>query len=197
MIFLGFQLAFFPMHIAGLLGMPRRVYTYPAGMGLELPNLLSSIGGLVVATAVGLFVINMLLSLRAGRLAPPNPWAAPTLEWATASPPPAYNFGHIPVAESRTPLWDCGETLPVVHGLRVKERELLLTSVLAAAPETREPGAMPSAWPFITAAAVTVMFVSSIFSPWAVLIGAVPPTIALIAWFWPKSPAPHPEPVIS
>jgi cytochrome c oxidase subunit I len=196
MIFLGFQLAFFPMHISGLLGMPRRVYTYPAGMGLELPNLLSSIGGLVVAAAVLLFVMNMLLALRGGPIAEPNPWAAPTLEWATTSPPPTYNFAHIPVAESRTPLWDAGERLPVVHGLRVEKRELLLTSVLSAEAESREPSAEPSSWPLVSAIAVTAMFVSSIFSPWAVLFGAVPIAIALTAWFWPKGP-PEPEPVIS
>ena len=114
-----------------------------------------------------------------------------------SSPPPRYNFPHIPVAESVTPLWDCGERLPVVHGLRVGERELLLTSTLAAAAETREPSAEPSPWPFISAASVTVMFICSMFSPWALLIGAIPATIALIAWFWPKSPVPHPEPVIS
>ena len=197
MIFLGFQLAFFPMHIAGLLGMPRRVYTYPAGMGLELPNLLSSIGGLVVAAAVLLYVINMLLSLRSGRVAPPNPWGGSSLEWATTSPPPAYDFPHIPAVGSRTPLWDEPGKLPVVHGLRVEDRELLLTTVMSASPDVREPGAEPSPWPFIAALATTVLFVCSIFSPWAILFGAVPGTIALIAWFWPKSPTPSPEPTIS
>ncbi len=197
MIFLGFQLAFFPMHIAGLLGMPRRVYTYPAGMGLEIPNLLSSLGGVVVAASVLLFVINMLLSLRGGRLAPPNPWGAPSLEWATSSPPPSYNFAHLPVVGSRSPLWDEREKLPVVHGLRVEERELLLTTVMSASPDVREPSAEPSPWPFVAAAATTVLFVGSIFSPWAILFGTVPGTIALTAWFWPKSPAPESEPVIS
>jgi cytochrome c oxidase subunit 1 len=196
MVFLGFNLAFFPMHISGLLGMPRRVYSYPAGMGLEIPNLLSSIGGMVVAAAVVLFVANLLLSLRVGKIAPPNPWGAPSLEWATSSPPPPYNFAHIPVVESRTPLWDADDTLPVVHGLRVEQRELLLTTIMSASPDVRDPSPQPSPWPLIAAAATTVMFVSSIFSPWAVLIGAVPPAIALIAWFWPKGP-PEPEPVIS
>jgi cytochrome c oxidase subunit 1 len=163
---------------------------------LELPNLLSSIGGLVVASAVLLFVINMLIALRAGRIAPPNPWDAPSLEWAAASPPRPYNFPHIPVVGSRSPLWDEPEKLPVVHGLRVEQRELLLTTVMSASPDVREPSALPSLWPFIAAAATAVMFITSIFSPWAVLIGAVPGTIALIAWFWPKGP-PHPEPVIS
>jgi len=197
MIFLGFQLAFFPMHIAGLMGMPRRVYTYPAGMGLELPNLLSSIGGFVVAGAVLVFVINMVLSVRRGPIAPPNPWDAPSLEWAASSPPRPYNFAHIPVVGSRSPLWDEREKLPVVHGLRVEERELLLTTVMSASPDIREPSAMPSPWPFVAAVATSVMFVCSIFSPWALVVGAIPGGIALLAWFWPKSPTPHPEPVIS
>jgi cytochrome c oxidase subunit I len=197
MIFVGFQLAFFPMHFAGINGMPRRVYTYPAGLGLELPNLLSSAGSIVVATAVLLFVINMVKSLRAGNRAGPNPWDASTLEWAAESPPKPYNFQHIQVIDSRTPLWDAGEKLPVVHGLRAKDRELLLSSVIAAEPDVREPSAEPSVWPFIATVATTVMFVCSIFSPWAVLFGAIPATIALIAWFWPKSPDPAAEPTIS
>ncbi|MFL6853339.1 MAG: cytochrome c oxidase subunit I [Sphingomicrobium sp.] len=197
MIFLGFQLTFFPMHLSGLIGMPRRVYTYPAGMGLELPNLLSTIGSLVVALAVLLFVINMAISLLKGRGAGPNPWDAPSLEWAIQSPPPPHNFAHIPMVDSSTPLWDAGEKLPVVHGLRVEDRELLLTTVMSAVPDTREPSAEPSIWPLVSGIAVAVMFICSIFSPWAVLFGALPAMIALIAWFWPKSPIPDPEPTIS
>jgi heme/copper-type cytochrome/quinol oxidase subunit 1 len=197
MIFLGFQLAFFPMHIAGINGMPRRVYTYPAGMGLELPNLLSSTGSMVVAAAVLLFVVNMVKSYRFGRKAEANPWGGSSLEWDTACPPERYNFAHIPMVESRTPLWDAGEKMPVVQGLRVEDREVLLTTVMSAEPDVREPSAEPSIWPFISAVAVSVMFICSIFSPWAVLFGAIPATIALIAWFWPKSPDPEPEPTIS
>ena len=197
MIFLGFQIAFFPMHIAGINGMPRRVYTYPAGMGLELPNLLSSIGSMVVAAAVLLFVVNMVKSYRLGRKAEANPWGGSSLEWDTACPPERYNFAHIPMVESRTPLWDAGEKMPVVQGLRVEDREVLLTTVMSAEPDVREPSAEPSIWPFISAVAVSVMFICSIFSPWAVLFGAIPATIALIAWFWPKSPDPEPEPTIS
>ncbi len=196
-IFLGFQLAFFPMHFAGLMGMPRRVYTYPAGMGLELPNMLSSIGSAVVAVAVLMFVVNMLASLRAGVAAGPDPWDAPSLEWAVASPPPHYNFAHIPAVESRTPLWEAKDGLPVVHGLRVDERELILTSVISAAPDLREPSAVPSIWPFISAVAVGVTFICSVFSPWALAFGAVPAAAALIAWFWPKTPGANPEPQIT
>jgi cytochrome c oxidase subunit I len=197
MIFLGFQLAFFPMHVAGINGMPRRVYTYPAGMGLEVPNLISSIGSLVVAGAVLLFVINMVASLMRGRIAGPNPWDAPTLEWATASPPPSYNFDHIPVVEGETPLWDARDRLPVVTGLRVDDKETLLTTVVTAAPQSREPIPEASIWPLIAAIAVGVFFVSSIFSPWAIVFGALPCAVALIAWFWPKSHERNAEPVIS
>jgi cytochrome c oxidase subunit 1 len=197
MIFLGFQLAFFPMHWSGILGMPRRVYTYPAGLGLELPNMLSTIGAFVVASSVGLFVINGLWSLYRGAIAGPDPWNAASFEWATSSPPPVYNFEHIPVCESPTPLWDASGALPVVTGLRVDEKEVLLTTVVAAAPDLREPVPEASLWPLIAAVTTGILFVCSIFSPWAVAVGAVPATIALIAWFWPKELKRHPEPVIS
>jgi Cytochrome C and Quinol oxidase polypeptide I len=196
-IFLGFQLTFFPMHIAGLMGMPRRVYTYPAGMGLELPNLLSSIGSAVVAIAVLLFVVNMAVSFLSGRRAGPDPWDAPSLEWAADSPPRWYNFAHLPAVESRTPLWDGGSEIPVVHGLRVDDRELLLTSVISAAPDLREPSAVPSIWPFVAAVATTITFICSVFSPWALVFGTIPIAAALIAWFWPKTPGPYAEPQIT
>jgi len=151
----------------------------------------------VVAVAVLMFVVNMLASLRAGVAAGPDPWDAPSLEWAVASPPPHYNFAHIPAVESRTPLWDAKDGLPVVHGLRVDERELILTSVISAAPDLREPSAVPSIWPFISAVAVGVTFICSVFSPWALAFGAVPAAAALIAWFWPKTPGANPEPQIT
>ncbi len=197
MLFLGFQLTFFPMHLSGMLGMPRRVYTYPAGLGLELPNLLSSIGAFVVAAAVLLFVINGIVSLYRGAIAPPNPWDAASLEWATTSPPPVYNFEHIPVVESRTPLWDQQGELPVVTGLRVDDKETLLTTVVAAVPDLREPVPEASLWPLIAAIATGIVFIASIFSPWALPFGIIPAGIALIAWFWPKDMKRHPEPVIS
>jgi hypothetical protein len=136
-------------------------------------------------------------SLRFGRQVEANPWGGSSLEWDTACPPDRYNLAHIPIVDSRTPLWDAGEHRPVVHGLRVEDREVLLTTVMTAEPDIREPSAEPSIWPLIAALAVAVMFICSIFSPWAVLFGAIPATIALIAWFWPKSPEPEPEPTIS
>ena len=195
-IFLGFQLAFFPMHFAGLMGMPRRVYTYPAGMGLELPNLLSTIGSAVVAIAVLLFVVNMVCRSAAGARPGPNPWDAPSLEWATASPPPWYNFAHIPAVESRTPLWD-SEGMPVVHGLRVDDRELLLTTVISAAPDVREPSAMPSIWPFIAAVAAAIMFIARCSARGRWSFGIIPVAIALDRLVLAEAPGPYAEPQIT
>ena len=99
--------------------------------------------------------------------------------------------------ESRTPLWDERGEFPVVTGLRVDDKETLLTTIVAAAPELREPVPEPSLWPFISSIAVGIMFVTSIFSPWAVVVGSIPIAIALAAWFWPKEIKRQPEPVIT
>ncbi|HEY8592442.1 MAG TPA: cytochrome c oxidase subunit I [Sphingomicrobium sp.] len=196
-MFIGFQVAFFPMHIAGMLGMPRRVYTYPAGLGLEIPNLISTVGSFAVAAAVVMFVVNGVMSLYRGKIATANPWDGATLEWATSSPPPPYNFPHIPAVESNTPLWDSPGELPVVTGLRVDDKELLVTTVVAATPDLREPVPHPSVWPFIAAVATAIVFICSIFSPWALAFGLIPAAIALICWFWPKELKRQPEPVIT
>src|SRR4051812_30098902 len=195
MIFIGFQVAFFPMHFLGIMGMPRRVYTYPANMGWDSLNMLATVGSFVVAAAFVLFIVNALFSYVRGAVAGANPWDAAGLEGAPSSPPPQYNFPHIPVVTSRSPLWDNRNHLPVMTGLRVDERELLLTSVMEAKPDVRDPSAMPSPWPLWAALSTTCLFISSIFTPWAVVIGAFPAAAALIGWFWPKGP-PHPEPVI-
>ena len=105
-MFVGFNLAFFPMHLAGLAGMPRRVYTYPAGAGLETYNLLSTIGAFVFATGILLSVVNLLISLRRGARAGNNPWNADSLEWSVTSPPPDAQFARLPVVRDRHPLWD-------------------------------------------------------------------------------------------
>jgi cytochrome c oxidase subunit 1 len=197
LLFLGFQVAFAPMHWSGIMGMPRRVYTYPEGLGWELTNMLSTVGAFAFAGGVLAFVTNALVAMRRGTVAGPNPWDAPGLEWATASPPANYNFAHIPIAVGRTPLWEDRANLPVMQGLRVDEREHLVTSAIDAIPDLREPSPAPTIWPFVSAVALTTMFVSTIFTPWALVIGSVPVGVALIAWFWPKESRTTPEPVIN
>jgi cytochrome c oxidase subunit 1 len=103
---IGFHLTFDPQHIAGILGMPRRIYTYDAGRGWEIYNLVSTIGAIFQAAGLLCLVANLLLSRRNGKLAGDDPWDAWTLEWATTSPPPEYNFETLPAVHSRRPLWD-------------------------------------------------------------------------------------------
>jgi cytochrome c oxidase subunit I len=103
---IGFTLTYGPMHLLGVMGMPRRIYTYAPGLGWTIWNQVSTIGGFIIAVSVVLFFINVFLSLRRGRVAGADPWDAWTLEWATTSPPPPYNFEVIPAVRSRRPLWD-------------------------------------------------------------------------------------------
>ena len=104
LVFIGFNLTFLIMHLTGLLGMPRRVYTYAEGLGWELPNLLSSIGGFVLAIGFALVLVDMLVQWRFAPHVKRNPWKAGTLEWAMATPVPAYNFASLPHVDSREPL---------------------------------------------------------------------------------------------
>jgi len=105
LMLIGFNLTFFPMHISGLLGMPRRIYTYASGQGWEIWNLMSTIGAFLIAASVLVFIINFFVSARRKTPAGSNPWGGASLEWATTSPPPAYNFDVIPPVKGRDPLW--------------------------------------------------------------------------------------------
>jgi cytochrome c oxidase subunit 1 len=106
LLVIGFHLTFDPLHFAGFLGMPRRIYTYAPGRGWEGLNLLSSAGVAFQAVAVSCLIWNIVRSLRGGAIAGNDPWDAWTLEWATSSPPPEYNFVVLPEVRSSRPLWD-------------------------------------------------------------------------------------------
>jgi cytochrome c oxidase subunit I+III len=185
---IGFNLTFFPMHVLGLHGMPRRVYTYPAAMGWGTLNLLASAGALLMACGVAIFLVDAVRALYAGAAAADNPWDAGTLEWATSSPPPNSNFLRPPTAGGREPLWDNPPDQPVVVGLRSDARDVLVTHVLDAEPDHRLVFPEPSIWPLLTAIATTALFIWSIFTPWGVVYGAAPVFVALVGWFWPKRP---------
>ena len=106
LFFIGFHLTFDFMHIPGLLGMPRRIYTYEPGRGWDTWNLIVTVGVFFQGLGVLFFVTNLLWSYAKGKIAGHDPWDAWTLEWSTNSPPPAYNFASIPTVKSRRPLWD-------------------------------------------------------------------------------------------
>jgi cytochrome c oxidase subunit 1 len=106
LLMLGFNVTFFPQHMLGIEGMPRRIWTYQSNQGWDFYNLLSTIGAFLIALATLVFVVNVILSLRRGEPASNDPWDAATLEWATTSPPPAHNFDAEIIVNSRRPLWD-------------------------------------------------------------------------------------------
>jgi len=196
LIFVGFNLTFFPMHKLGLIGMTRRIYTYHPETGWGPLNSLASIGAGVLALGVLVYLGNALVSWKKGPIAASNPWNGPTLEWATSSPPADYNFIHVPVVTGHEPLWHAPEHAPVATGLSTIEREVLITRTFDAEPDHRYSLPAPTPWPFLSAVATGGMFVGLIFTPWAFVIGLPIAAIAAIGWFWPTTPekegeAPH------
>jgi cytochrome c oxidase subunit I+III len=191
LFFLGVNVTFFPMHFLGLMGMTRRIYTYAPETGWGPLNLLASIGVLMIALSVVTFIGNVVWSLRRGEIAGDDPWGAHTLEWATSSPPPAYDFLHIPVVQGLYPLWERTPERPVVVGMSTSRPEVLLTTVLDAEPDSRHEHPGPTIWPLLTALAVGVMFIVAIFTPWGFLIGGVLLVPTLIGWGWPRATPPH------
>jgi len=185
LFFIGFNLTFFPLHILGMHGMPRRVYTYLPGMGWGALNLLATCGGVIMASSVIVFIINVLISRKNGLALGPNPWGASTLEWATSSPPPPYGFLYPPTCVGRDPLWEGFERSPRVVGLATHEREVLATTILDARPHHRYQVSADSIWPPLVALAVAeALLVGGIFHPMGFVIGVILGGLLLFGWFW-------------
>jgi cytochrome c oxidase subunit I+III len=205
-MFVGFNTAFFPMHLSGLLGMPRRVYTYPAGAGLDDYNLISTIGAFVFAAGILLTVVNFLLSLRRGMPAGPNPWNADTLEWSVSSPPPSAQYARLPVVRDRHPLWDkqwnqerlrpedtppgeqeAREDVAQMDHWPTGWRGALVVSVNEGRPLAVVHMPRRSIAPFAMAFGLVSLFGGLIVDYLPVMLGAVGLIVAaLIGWFWPQ-----------
>jgi cytochrome c oxidase subunit 1/cytochrome c oxidase subunit I+III len=194
-MFIGFNLGFFPMHISGLLGMPRRIYTYPDGMGWDWLNLITTFGSYVFAVGVLLLIINVVSSLRRGREAGANPWDAPTLEWSVSSPPPPYNFAVIPTIGSRHPLWEgrfpasADDSKSYVEGGLVLDRgrETVGTTPLDAEPSIILKMPQDSFAPLILALALTALFAGlGLHWWWLPVAGLLAAGADLFGWLWPE-----------
>jgi cytochrome c oxidase subunit I len=186
LFFIGFNMTFFPMHILGLRGMPRRVYTYPSAMPWANLNMLASLGAVFMTAAVLIFIANFFWHRKKGELAGNNPWGAATLEWATSSPPPVYNFAELPTVNGRDALWDALPNQPIVEGVDEDCRQILLTNVMDADPASRHEFPEPTPVPFIAAIATSGFFISTIFTAKAFFPTIIVVGIAFLVWYWPK-----------
>lgn len=190
LMFVGFNTAFFPMHLSGLLGMPRRVYTYPAGLGWEVPNLISTAGAFILAAGVVIVLLDIARNaLGHGTPAPDNPWNAGTLEWV---PNGSYAARSIPRVTSRYPLWDDpalakqieagGHFLP---GTPTNRRETIVTSPIDAEPQYLMPMPGPH-WGHFLAGLFTAMhfLMLTVQLYWLSIVPAVLAVASVIWWLW-------------
>ncbi len=168
LFFIGFNLTFMPQHWIGLLGMPRRIFTYSAELNLAGLNQLSTAGAYIQAISILLLFYNLIRSYRKGEPAGPNPWGSATLEWATTSPPAEHNFNRIPTIHSREPLW-----------VEAKQVEECARGPMD--PHIHMPP--PSYWPIFTAVGVCLTFMLFLASVWwAPLIGLTWTAIGVLNW---------------
>ncbi|MGZ5029776.1 MAG: cytochrome c oxidase subunit I [Methylobacter sp.] len=192
-MFIGFNLGFFPMHVAGLLGMPRRIYSYAPHMGWSSVNMVTTIGSFVFAVGILIFLVNILVSLRRGALATANPWDAPTLEWAVASPAPVYNFAVIPFIASRHPLWEdrldegAGRSSLEQGYLLMEGRETIGTTPLDALPDVILKMPDDSYTPFLVGLFSALAFVGLLLhSRDFTVLMALACSLSLMVWLWPR-----------
>jgi cytochrome c oxidase subunit I+III len=194
--FIGYNVAFFPMHIMGMLGMPRRVYTYPRELQIDGYNILSTVGAVMIALGVLLVIGNLVSSLRRGRPAGDNPWHGDTLEWSVSSPPPPYSFYAPPITYHRHPVWagppeNAPERLErardAMAGKPTAWRATLVTDALDARPQAIQwlPG--PTYVPLFTALALLVATIGILTRAYIVAgVGMVATIVGLIYWLRPN-----------
>ncbi|MFN2557711.1 MAG: cbb3-type cytochrome c oxidase subunit I, partial [Nitriliruptorales bacterium] len=199
LLFVGVNVAFFPMHQVGLLGMPRRVYTYEAGLGWDIYNLISTIGVLIIVPGIAVFLWNVARSYRRGEEAGANPWDADSLEWAVPSPPAQHGWTVLPIVRSRHPLWDQNELdrgderlERFVHGIGqwpLKWRAAVIVGTADARPQEVFRVAGPSMWPLVAALGVVLIFLSELVKlRLGAALGALVIVAAAIGWNWPQQP---------
>ena len=161
LMLVGFNLTFFPMHFLGLLGMPRRIYTYAPDLGWNGLNLAASIGAGLLAVSFVVFLVNVARTARGGRVAGPDPWDGRTLEWSVPSPPPAYNFARVPVVTDRDDFW-----------LRKSSPD-----PGPSAPRAGRPAPIhlppPSWWPILLAASLLVLVTGALVGLDQVIVGGL------------------------
>ncbi|HET6518545.1 MAG TPA: cbb3-type cytochrome c oxidase subunit I, partial [Geminicoccaceae bacterium] len=199
-MFAGFNVGFMPLHHTGLIGMPRRVFTYPAGLGWEWTNLAASVGAYVFAVGVLLTLVNVVWTWRRGAPTGDNPWNAGTLEWLR-TPPPVYNFRSVPQVEGRDPVWSQPRLAEETERGRfyladtLGGRRLTMGSsvVDARADQMIElPG--PTYVPVLTALAVGLFFVGFLVKLYALsVVGAALTLLAVVVWMWEAPDRTHPR----
>jgi len=197
LVFVGMNLTFLPMHVSGLLGMPRRVYTYPGGLGWDPWNLLATVGAYVLAVGLLLVVAGVIHALRRGEPAPDDPWGGDSLEWATSSPPKPYNFPVIPRVHSLHPVWDprTAESTGVgADGDRIlaEGRGTLLTSELDGRYERAVRMPQETLKPLVAALGLLIVFLGLLLAGyWVAAAGAALVVVTLGAWLWPPRQTPE------
>jgi cytochrome c oxidase subunit 1/cytochrome c oxidase subunit I+III len=188
-MFIGFNLAFFTMHILGIAGMPRRIYTYNRGLGWGPMNMLVTVGAFILAIGILLTIINFFWSLREGDLAGKNPWNADSLEWSTDSPPKPYGSVHIPTVITRHPLWDEHEEEEDPKGERILDEGRLTFSTTWLDGNTFALSRMPedTILPLLAALGFMTIFTAGVFRQmWVMLIGLIFSLIIVAIWLWPR-----------
>jgi cytochrome c oxidase subunit I+III len=203
LIFIGFNVTFFVMHLTGLMGMPRRVYTYPEAFGWDTLNAISSVGGFIMTAGIALFMLDVVMHARFGAVAGRNPWQAGTLDWGMLTPPPNYNFSSLPHTSSRDPLWDepkiAADMAAGRHYLGIPRNNWQET--LGIDPMSGEPRSIvvlpgPSWFPLACAAAMAVFFVSFLLGIyWMAAVGAVLALFLFLGWAWRTGLNRDPEPM--